>query len=122
MSRKVSGVLVMNRKMIKDGKVWSVRPTEAEYAARCKRLDTRTLMHIMNDAASAFNAMPDNHNAVFYLQEVSLCAAELVRRSHCCTCQGPLTAIPETGHMKECPTCEKIPSHFEQLDLTDPRD
>lgn len=112
----------MRRQMIKDHKIWSVGQTEADYAAKCKRTNTSSLIHVMNDALSAFNAMPDNHNAVFYLQEVSLCAAELVRRSHCCTCDWPLTTIPKTGRRKECPTCERTTSQREQSDLTDPRD
>lgn len=112
----------MNRKIIKDRKVYHVRPTEKDYAARCVRQDSLTLREIMKDAASAFDAMPDSHNAVFYLQEVMLCAAELVRRSHCVTCHNLLVSIPETGHRKECETCQRTPFQSHQLDLMDPRD
>jgi len=51
-----------------------------EYPKRLKTLPIEALRFIIKDAQEAINAMPDNPNVGYYLDEISYAGMELKRR------------------------------------------
>ena len=52
----------------------------AAYIAKTKKMSSQQLLYVINDCKEAIEAMPDNPNCGYYMDEVHYCAMELQRR------------------------------------------
>jgi hypothetical protein len=67
--------------MTTDSPFATKRIDHAAYPRRCRTRSEMELRFIIADARAALDAMPDNPNAGFYLDEINYCADELARRA-----------------------------------------